>query len=118
MTRLLNERTGKVVVQKLEEARSFSSRLRGLLGRSDFPEGHGLFFEGTNSIHTFFMRFPIDVVFLDHQGVVKALVHDLKPWRVVLPVWNAKNCLELPAGTLQRTEIEKGDKLRAEAEGP
>jgi uncharacterized protein len=115
MKRVTNERTGKVVVQELEFADSYFTRLCGLLGRSELPEGHGLFFKGVNSIHTFFMRFAIDVVFLDREGVVRGLVKDLKPWKMVLPVWSAKNCLELPAGTLQKTETEKGDRLRVEA---
>ncbi len=64
-----------------------------------------------NSIHTHFMRFAIDVVFTDRDLVVKAIVRDLKPWRMTKPVLGAVDCFELNAGTCSESKIEIGDQL-------
>ena len=115
MAQVKNERNGQLLVMDLEFAKGTLKRMKGLLGRRNLPQGQGLWFDRTNSIHTFFMKFTIDVVFLDGDGTVRGLVKELRPWRLVLPVLSAVNCLELPAGTLQRTDTRKGDHLRVEA---
>jgi uncharacterized membrane protein (UPF0127 family) len=69
-----------------------------------------------NSIHTFFMRLSIDLAFVDRKGVLRHAVHELKPWRVAIaPVLARTDCIELPAGTLRKTETEVGDELFMEA---
>jgi uncharacterized membrane protein (UPF0127 family) len=73
------------------------ARMRGLLGRSELPRGEGIFLRPAGSIHTFFMRFPIDAVFVDGDGKVVGVERELKPWRVA-GRRGAKAVLELSAG--------------------
>jgi uncharacterized protein len=98
--RLLEADSGRVVVDDLELARSSWSRFVGLMGRPTLERGTGLWIEPCNSIHMFFMRFAIDVLFLDRQRRVKKVMLDLKPWRISPIVFGARTVVELPAGTL------------------
>jgi uncharacterized membrane protein (UPF0127 family) len=84
--------------------------MRGLLGRKRLPRGHGLLIKPTWSIHTMFMRFPIDVVFLDRDRTVVRVVHALRPWRVA-GARRAVAALELAAGAAAEAGIEVGDSL-------
>jgi uncharacterized protein len=116
MSRVVNARNGKVLVNRLERARGILSRMQGLIGRQRLEAGDGLWIPRSgNSIHTCFMKFPIDVAFVNCGGIVKYLARDVKPWRLVIaPILFNTDCLELPAGTLQATETRKGDQLRVE----
>jgi hypothetical protein len=115
--RLLLERTGAVLCERLERADTWRARLVGLLGRDGLPPGDGLLLDPCNSVHTFFMRFPIDVAFLDDSGVVVALNHRLQPWRATRVHLRARTTLELPAGALGAGGVLVGDRL-TEAPGP
>lgn len=84
----------------------------GLLGKVSLAEDTGLLIVGTNSIHTFFMRFPIDVVFISKNGEVTSIYHSLVPWRITKIHWRAKSCLELPAGRVERTGLRVGDNIQ------
>jgi uncharacterized membrane protein (UPF0127 family) len=98
--RLVETDSGRVVVADVEMARSSWSRFVGLMGRGSLDSGAGLWIEPCNSIHMFFMRFPIDVLFLDRQRRVKKVILNLKPWRISPIVFGARTVVELPAGTL------------------
>ena len=106
--------SGKVVVERAEEARSFWARFKGLIGRSALAENEARYIPECSSIHMWFMRFPIDVVFLerlnDRRFVVRSLFQRIPPWRL-LPVgtYGATDVIELPAGSIQAKEIQKGD---------
>ena len=76
------------------------------------PEGGGLVIEPCNSIHMFFMRYPLDVVFTDAEGRVLFMYRGIKPWRMGRIVRGAKRAIELPEGTLERTHTEIGDSLK------
>jgi uncharacterized membrane protein (UPF0127 family) len=89
------------------------SRFMGLMGRETLPSGHGLWIEPCSSIHMFFMRFAIDVLFLDREGRVKRVLLRLRPWRVSPVVLGARTVVELPAGTL-RDKALVGQRLRLE----
>jgi uncharacterized protein len=89
-------------------------RLRGLLGRSELPRGEGLLLRPAGSIHTSFMRFPIDVVFLDRDLHVVGLETHVRPWRAA-GRRGARAVLELPAGEAEAQGIRIGDRLVAEA---
>lgn len=91
-------------------------RMRGLLGRSQLPAGEGLLLRPASSIHTHFMRFPIDAVFLDRELRVLDVRSDLRPWRMAARR-GAKAVLELSAGEAQRRGVRVGDVLRIAAEG-
>lgn len=97
------------LVTNLRVADTFFRRAIGLMGRTALDPGEGLWIIPCQSIHTFGMRFPIDVLFLDRHGRVVKLISELKPRRLVLPVMAATSVLELPAGTIARTATEVGD---------
>ena len=97
---LCDRRSGDVLLPHLELATSFWQRFRGLQLRSSLPEGHGLLLAPCNALHTFFVRFPIDVAFLDSTGRVIATIEDLRPWRIVPPLAEAFAILELPPESL------------------
>jgi uncharacterized membrane protein (UPF0127 family) len=102
---------------RVEKAESFSTRFKGLLGRSGLEEGGGLHIEPCNSIHMFFMKFAIDVAFLDAELRVVKAVHAIKPWRATRVYSQAVSALELPAGVLAATATAEGDQLRFEPAG-
>jgi uncharacterized membrane protein (UPF0127 family) len=101
---------GQRVCEACEVAASFSSRLRGLLGRRSLESGQGLLLPRTSSVHTFFMRFPIDVVFLDPRLRVRAIVPSLAPFRISGRLGRGA-VLELPAGEADRRGLSVGDTL-------
>lgn len=115
--RLKNMSRGDVVLaQDVRVAESFFARSKGLLGEKSLPAGRALWIKGTrfvdcNSIHTWFMRFSIDAVFVDHNLVVKAVYKDLNPWRMTMPAMGAASVFELPSGTLETAHVEIGDQL-------
>ncbi len=90
-------------------AKGFFERLVGLMGESELQHGEGLWIEPCNSIHTFFMKFPIDVLYLDREGKVVEIQREIKPWRVAKPVFNAHSVIELPSGSTRH--LRKGDEL-------
>jgi uncharacterized protein len=90
------------------------ARLKGLLGRSTLEPGEGLLLSPISSIHTCFMRFPIDAVFLDRDFVVLEISAGLQAWRVASHC-GARHVLELPAGACARNGIQSGERLRRAA---
>jgi uncharacterized membrane protein (UPF0127 family) len=96
---LVRADTGAVVVSDLEIADGFWSRFKGLQLRKEFPVGAGLLLVPCSSVHTFFMRFAIDVILLDRTGRVLAVHRSIQPWRIVAPAAGAHATLEVPAGT-------------------
>lgn len=83
----------------------------GLMGRKHLSDEEAIVFPKCNSIHTFFMRIPIDVLFVSESGEVVRRLEALKPWKLVLPVKGAVHTIELGAKTAERKEIRVGDKL-------
>ena len=114
--RLFNERTREMVVRHVEIADTRSSRRRGLLGRDCLEASSALVISPCFSVHTAFMRFAIDVVFVDRNGTVVKIVRDLAPWRIAA-AWRAHRVIELPAGELRTCDVRVGDRLYLEPEG-
>ena len=83
-------------------------RMKGLLGRKKLEDGQALILNPSNSIHSFFMRFTIDALFLDKENKVVAAV-TLSPWRLTRVYFNAILVIELPEGTIKTTHTQKGD---------
>jgi hypothetical protein len=110
--RLINKTTGRVLANEVELAVTFWRRFRGLMFRRNFK---ALFLKlpksGRRSIHTFFLMFPIDVIFLDSNFFVIAICQRLKPWRIHRPKKDASYIVELPAGTISRKNVKTGHKL-------
>ena len=84
--------------------------MRGLLGREGLPAGEGLLIRPTNAIHMWFMRFPIDAVFLGGHGEVMRIAPSLRPWRMAARR-GARSVLELPAGTCAAHDLQVGDRV-------
>lgn len=82
---LYNQTTEETLLETLDMATSFSKRFLGLMGKQSLPDSTGLYLEPCTSIHCFFMRFPIDVVFVNRAGQVVAIYPGLKPWRIAMP---------------------------------
>lgn len=101
----INATTGAVIADRVRIAEDYKSRSVGLLSRRNFEKGEGLLIRPCNSIHTFFMRFPIDVVFLDKNGVVLKIKHSLQPWRFSACVPFGYMTLELPENTIEKSNI-------------
>jgi uncharacterized membrane protein (UPF0127 family) len=108
--RLLLARERRVVCERCEVAAGVLARTRRLLGRRGLERGHGLLVEPTWSAHTWFMRFPIDVVFLDRDLTVLKIRKDMRPWRTAAR-FRARSVLELAAGECDRVRLEVGDRL-------
>ena len=102
---------GVVVAERVAVAQGFGARFMGLMGRSGLPAGEGLCIQSCNSIHMFFMRFALDVAFVDGEGKVLFALHGIKPWRVSRIVFGSKAAIELPAGTLEEHGVAKGTVL-------
>src|ERR671937_234695 len=105
------ESDGGVVCERCVVADSFRLRLRGLLGRREIGSDEGLLLVGSPSIHTSFMQFPIDVVFLDRELGVIGLKENMKPWRIA-GRRKAKHILELRSGEAARRNVGAGARLR------
>jgi hypothetical protein len=117
--RALNRTRGTILCERLEVAASMAAQSRGLLGRDGLAPGAGMLFEGNRVLplmwmHMFFMRFAIDIVFLDHSGRVLRVNHQLKPWRVSSMVFGARQALELEAGAALRSATAEGDEVALE----
>jgi uncharacterized membrane protein (UPF0127 family) len=110
VTITVSRRAGEAVCADCRVARDPFSRMRGLLGRASLAEREGLFIRRTASIHTHFMRFPIDVVFVGADGTVMRIVENLRPWRMC-SFRRARHVLELPAGRCARVGLRTGDRL-------
>lgn len=110
--RMVDARTGAVVVERCRDATALRDRLAGLMFRAALPEGHGLRIVPARGVHTHFMRFPLDLIWLDGDGRVTALHEAMPPWRI--DGTSAAAVVEAPAGTIRRAGVRVGDVLRRE----
>lgn len=92
-------------------ANTFWTRLKGLMGKRALPEGFGLLLKNESAIHSFGMRVPIDVAYLDAQNRVLRVTTAMPPSRLGPLVRGARAVLELPAGTLEKSNTQQGDEL-------
>ena len=114
VVKIVNDRDqGTIACESCVLADSALVRMKGLLGRKQLSPGEGLLLRPASAIHTFFMRFSIDVVFLDRNLQVLAVAPSVKPWRAVARR-GARAVLELPQDECQRRRIRPGDRLRVE----
>lgn len=114
--RALNKTRGTVLCERLEEAGGIRGKSRGLLGRDGLDADAGMLFEAGRWepfmwMHMMFMRFAIDIVFLDRDGIVIAINHGLRPWRLSTLAWGARTAIELASGSAKRSETAEGDRI-------
>ncbi|HEX8854150.1 MAG TPA: DUF192 domain-containing protein [Thermoleophilaceae bacterium] len=115
-TRTVLSDRAATVCERCQVANTAVPRMKGLLGRKRLAEEEGLLLTPAPSIHTWFMRFPIDVVFLDRDLEVIDVVEALRPWRAA-GRRGARAVLELAAGRARRCGLRIGDKLSLVAPG-
>ncbi len=111
MLRIINETRATVVAQDVRLADSIWSRFWGLMGRRGLLEEEGLLIKPSSSIHTAFMRFSIDVVFLDRSLKVVKVVPRMKPFRATIAFGGAHSALELNPGAAEKAQVQTGDQL-------
>jgi uncharacterized membrane protein (UPF0127 family) len=109
-----NARTGAKLATRAKLASSLIDRFMGLMFRARIEDGGGILLTHSSSIHSFFMRFPFDALYLDHDGRVVKVVRAMPPWRMSLGGRGAKHTLEVPAGTAERSGTQAGDVLAFE----
>jgi uncharacterized protein len=113
MKRLIarNINLNSVIADKVGVAATRAARRTGLLKHERLESGEALWIVPCRGVHTFGMRFTIDVIALDERGVIIDCVHDMKPWRVRLPRRGAAGVLELPAGRVAASGTELGHRI-------
>jgi uncharacterized protein len=112
---LKNSRSGAVLASSVELAMTSAERRRGLLGRDSMAPDSAIVITRCNAVHTFWMRFAIDVAFVDSSGTVKKVVEGLIPWRIAGTLF-ASTVIEFPAGTLKDGVLQVGDRVFLTAE--
>lgn len=111
MAKLFSADNKTLLLADLKLAERYFARLKGLLGTRSLGEDQGLWIARCNSIHTFFMNYAIDCVFLDSKYQVRSIVENVRPGRVVWPQRGAKSVVEMPAFRARALNIQKGDQL-------
>jgi uncharacterized membrane protein (UPF0127 family) len=111
---VLNLTRNTVLASCLEVADCGAKRSKGLLGRESLQTGEGLWIIPCEAVHTFWMRFPIDLVYLDKKKRIRKLRGKVRPWRLSACL-SAHSVLELPSGTIRETRTELGDTLEFSA---
>jgi uncharacterized membrane protein (UPF0127 family) len=109
-----NATNGSIIAEHAETAFTRAARNRGLLGRDHLPDGHALLIAPCTSIHTWFMRFPIDVIFTKRNGKVVKTRSAIAPWRLSIAL-GAYAVVELPVGSIARAGVKVGDRLEIES---
>ena len=107
-----NVTRGESLGDRIRWANTRWLRLRGMLGRPEPGPGEGLLIEPSRGVHMFWMKYPLDIVFLDPDGTVVALYPELRPWARSRVHREARYALELRAGTIEAKGIQEGDQLR------
>jgi uncharacterized membrane protein (UPF0127 family) len=110
--RLINQTKKTVLSENVSIASTFWQRIKGLLGKRFLLPGQSIVLDPCNSVHTFFMRFPIDVLFLDKDYKVLKAIPKLEPNRITRIYWYSNRVVELPAGRLNFTSTQAGDQLQ------
>lgn len=111
MMKITNVTKGVVLAEQAIIADSFLKRAKGLLGRKGLGRSEALIIKPCNSIHTFFMHFPVDVLFVDKNNAVIKAISGLKPFRITGIYFNAAYAVELPQGMVGYTSTSAGDVL-------
>ncbi|MGC2163721.1 MAG: DUF192 domain-containing protein [Silvibacterium sp.] len=108
--RISNFTRQTVLAHSAEIANHGAARRKGLLGRSSLAPGEGLWIAPCEAVHTFFMKFPIDLVYLDRDKRVEKVRSNVRPWRMSACL-SAHSIIELPVGTIHSSQTALGDKL-------
>ena len=113
---LVEIETGRVVVARLRVAENAWQRAIGLLGHAGLADDEALLLSPCGGVHTWGMRFPIDLLFLDREGRTLRVAPDVRPWRIRGPVRGARTVVELPAGAAARLHLQVGRRYRPDTQ--
>ncbi len=108
---VFNLSKGTVLAQQAQIASSLGQRMKGLLGKDSLAANEALVLKPCSSIHTFFMRFAIDVLFLDKNMRIIRLLENIPPNRLSPVIWASRMAIELPAGKIGQTNTQSGDRI-------
>ena len=108
--KVINKKTNSVILNQIEIADTFYNRFKGLMGRKNLDEGSGMKINPCNSIHCFFMRIPIDVLFVSREHTVIKIITGMKPWKVSPLVRGAQYVIEANSSEF-KGKVEIGDRL-------
>lgn len=111
MALLISKTRNQTLLSELKQARGFWQRGIGLLGTKSLSDEQALWILRCNAIHTYFMKFAIDCVFMDKHMKVCAIVRDVKPGKLVWPIWKASSVIEMKAGLAERIGLTLGEEL-------
>ncbi|MGI6206986.1 MAG: DUF192 domain-containing protein [Anaerolineae bacterium] len=109
--RVINESRGVTLAEVAGVADNMWTRLRGLIGRPPLQEGQGLIIRPSTGIHTFFMGYPIDALYVDSGGQVVRCLENVRPYRFAPVSPKCRMVVELPAGTIKRTGTAVGHRI-------
>lgn len=112
MVQVENQSRNTIVLSHGKMANTRWTRLRGLIGVRDLPEGHGIVIEPCRGVHCMFMSIPIDVIYVDKNHCVIGLDPAMKPWSIGKIYRNSRYVVEAPVGTIARTQTQIGDQLK------
>ena len=112
--RLRNVTRGTVLGEAIDVADTSAKRATGLLKHTELRAGEGLWIVPCEGVHTYFMKFPLDLVYIDKKNVVRKVVRNVPPWRASFCLM-AHSIVELPVGTIEGSATRKGDELAFEA---
>ena len=101
-----------IIASRVTVAQDPWSRMKGLLGAGNFPRGEALVITRCQSIHMFFMKFPIDVIFCDRDGKVVGLCKEIKPFYLSPIFFKSSHAIELPVGTIIASQTQVGDVIQ------
>ena len=110
-TRIINETRDQVVADRAQTARSYFHRMIGLMGKKSLDQGDGLIIDPCSSVHTHWMRFAIDVIYVNNDHAIVGIDHDLHPWHIGHFYRKVQYVVELPAGKAHETGTQVGDRL-------
>ena len=102
---------GQEFLSRCDYNGSMLFRMRGLLGRHGLDQGQGILLKPCNQIHMFFMKFPIDAIFLDRNDTVVHICHDIRPWRISRLIFKAVSVIECSSGMAKDAGILVGDQI-------
>jgi uncharacterized membrane protein (UPF0127 family) len=110
MAKLMNSQK-QILLSDLQIADQMWSRMKGLLGTKDLSENSGLWLNPGNSIHTYFMKYAIDCVFLNSKLEIRKLVRNVEPGKLILPIWGARSVIEMKSGSIEKLGLQVGEQL-------
>lgn len=110
--KIYNSTQNSIISEDVNVADNFISRSVGLLSKKSLKEGESLIIKPCCSIHTFFMKFAIDILFVGKNGQIIAMYENVKPWGVLPIHFSSSYVIELPTGWIKNKSIQKGDCLK------